>query len=335
METKRKKKTKKSEKKKNKKEKKKTMKKERRSAANNTDLKSSIPTRLVTESSSSEIDERNAFGPALPPHLVGKKLEASMEESTQIIGPNRDEFIKNLNFPLEKMSEGVEYTEENAEKSLIDTYGPLPVPCVGELSCTQLKLEERALQLKMAAFDGTLANSNTDQNVREEWMLELPAIGIKKGLASLSSLKRGFYQGKDKPDFSNRSAWTKTPNQNDMVSETEKPSTSKRTNELLKDAQSLYEKERDREQEAMAKKHEKKHKREKSLVEMHQKKLRKEQKKKEKEEKKNGSKPTERRPFSRDMDLKLNKIDRNQTKQIVDKAKILNTKFSSGQTKYL
>lgn len=47
-----------------------------------------------------------------------------------------------------------------------------------------------------------------------------------------------------------------------------------------------------------------------------------------------GTKP-ERRPFSRDVDLKLNKIDSNQTKQIVDKAKILNTKFSSGKTKYL
>jgi len=35
------------------------------------------------------------------------------------------------------------------------------------------------------------------------------------------------------------------------------------------------------------------------------------------------------------VDLKLNKIDKNQTKQIVDKAKILNTKFSRGQAKYL
>lgn len=47
-----------------------------------------------------------------------------------------------------------------------------------------------------------------------------------------------------------------------------------------------------------------------------------------------GEKP-ERRPFSRDVDLKLNKIDKNQTKSIVDKAKILNTKFASGHAKYL
>ena len=70
------------------------------------------------------------------------------------------------------------------------------------------------------------------------------------------------------------------------------------------------------------------------MVEIHQKKLRKDEKKKAKELKESGTKP-ERRPFTRDIDLKLNKIDRNQTKQIVDKAKILNTKFSTGQSKYL
>lgn len=84
----------------------------------------------------------------------------------------------------------------------------------------------------------------------------------------------------------------------------------------------------------MAKRHEKKYKRDESLVEMHRKKLRKEQERKEKEMKESDAKPF-RRPFSRDLDLKLNKIDKNQTKQIVDKAKILDTKFSSGRTKYL
>lgn len=148
-------------------------------------------------------DEASLFGPALPPHLIGQKVAAS-KEPTQIIGPNRDEFLESHSVPLKEISKRDSSTERNVEESLIDTYGPLPVPHVGELSSTQLKLEERALQLKMAAIDGTLVNTNADQNVREEWMLELPEIGLKKGLSSLSSLKRGFYHGKDNPDFSNR-----------------------------------------------------------------------------------------------------------------------------------
>uniref|UniRef100_A0A1A9Z782 DUF3752 domain-containing protein n=1 Tax=Glossina pallidipes TaxID=7398 RepID=A0A1A9Z782_GLOPL len=280
-------------------------------------------------------DEANLFGPALPPHLIGQKVAAS-KEPTHIIGPNRDEFLESHSISLKELPQRDDSTERNVEESLIDTYGPVPVPHAGELSSTQLKLEERALQLKMAAIDGTLVNTNADQNVREEWMLELPDIGLKKGLSSLSNLKRGFCHGKDNPDFSNRADWTKTPNQNDDF-EGEKPCTSKRTStsESLKDkAQVSYDKQRDREQELIAKRHEKKSKRDESLVEMHKKKLRKEQKKKEKEMKESDAKPF-RRPFSRDLDLKLNKIDKNQTKQIVDKAKILDTKFSSGRTKYL
>ncbi|KAL9899584.1 GPALPP motifs-containing protein 1 isoform 1-T1 [Glossina fuscipes fuscipes] len=277
-------------------------------------------------------NETSLFGPALPPHLIGQKVEAS-KEPIQIIEPIRGEFLENHSFPLKEISQRDDSTGGNVEESLIDTYGPLPV---GELSSTQIKLEERALQLKMAAIDGTLVNRNADQNVREEWMLELPEIGLKKGLPSLSNLKRGFYHGKDNPDFSNRTDWTKTPNQN-VDFKGEKPCTSKRTStsDSLKDkAQLLYDKQRDREQEAMAKRHEKKYKRDESLVEMHKKKLRKEQKKKEKEMKESNAK-RERRPFSRDLDLKINKIDSNQTKQIVDKAKILDTKFSTGHTKYL
>jgi len=45
-------------------------------------------------------------------------------------------------------------------------------------------------------------------------------------------------------------------------------------------AQLKYEQQRDDEQESMAKKHKKKHKREESLVDLHQKKLRKEQREK-------------------------------------------------------
>lgn len=50
---------------------------------------------------------------------------------------------------------------------------------------------------------------------------------------------------------------------------------------------------------------------------------------KEEEEKK------ERRPFSRDVDLQVNRFDEAQKKSIIKKAQDLNTRFSRGDAKYL
>ncbi|XP_073815033.1 GPALPP motifs-containing protein 1 [Musca autumnalis] len=279
-------------------------------------------------------DEIESFGAALPPHLMNRP---TVDEKPSVIGP-----VLPKNISLEKVSE--EYPTQDLQKShesssekeehqesLYGTYGPVPDNNGQEISATQMELEKRALELKMAALDGILpGTSSADQTVREEWMLELPDVGMKGGLAALNNLKRGFYQGKERPDFSDRSSWTKTPQS--AENERTKPTTSKES--LKAHAQALYDKQRDEEQESMAKKYKKKHKRDESLVDIHQKKLRKEEKRKAKEIKESGLKP-ERRPFSRDIDLKLNKIDKNQTKQIVDKARLLDTKFSTGHTKYL
>ncbi|XP_032576374.1 GPALPP motifs-containing protein 1 [Drosophila sechellia] len=269
-------------------------------------------------------NNEDSFGPALPPHLR-KPQQPELPEQSQaapqpqaMIGP-----ILPSNLAREKSP--TKEAEAEDDDDLAGTFGPLP-------NASQVALEERALALKLAALEGGGLGTSTDQDVREEWMLELPDVGLKSGLAALSNMKRTFYQGKERPDFSDRSSWTKTPqSEADAAVSGPKSLSSK---ELEQMAQVKYEQQRDDEQESMAKKHKKKHKREESLVELHQKKLRKEQREKEKELAASGSKP-ERRPFSRDVDLKLNKIDKNQTKQIVDKAKILNTKFSRGQAKYL
>lgn len=281
----------------------------------------------------------DAFGPALPPHL----LKADTKTERMLIGPSLpSEFLNSVESAEIKSSEICEKVDAattvgDGENEDIDfSFGPMPVLNDSEglpkMSTTQIELEQRALELKIAGIDGTTGNT-TDANVREEWMLELPAVGLKGGLAALSNMKRTFHQGKERPDFSDRSSWTKTPNDETKPSTSTTKATT--TAEALKrSAEDAYEKQRDEEQARIAKKHKKQHKRDESLVEMHQKKLRKEQKKKEKELAAAGAKP-ERRPFSRDVDLKLNKINKNQTKQIVDKAKILNTKFASGKTKYL
>ncbi|XP_016960812.1 GPALPP motifs-containing protein 1 [Drosophila biarmipes] len=265
-------------------------------------------------------NREDAFGPALPPHLR-KPLQEEIQPKPQpqaMIGPIMPSSLTQEQSPTK------EAEPEDAD-DLAGTFGPLP-------NASQVALEERALALKLAALEGGGLGTSTDQEVREEWMLELPEVGLKSGLAALSNMKRTFHQGKERPDFSDRSSWTKTP-QSEAAAAAAGPK-SLSSKELEQMAQAKYEQQRDDEQESMAKKHKKKHKREESLVELHQKKLRKEQREKEKELAASGSKP-ERRPFSRDVDLKLNKIDKNQTKQIVDKAKILNTKFSRGQAKYL
>ncbi|XP_054746945.1 GPALPP motifs-containing protein 1 [Anastrepha obliqua] len=276
----------------------------------------------------------DAFGPALPPHLL--KDEPKVEKA--LIGPVLPREFSQLTDST-KVAEPCEMevlNEDGEEHDMAFSYGPMPTPADGEgmipMSATQIELEERALELKLAAIESGTGQS-VDVKVREEWMLELPAVGLKGGLAALANMKRTFHQGKERPDFSDRSSWTKTP----QDAENPTPSTSKdatKVEVLKRNAEAAYERKRDEEQERIAKKHKKDHKRDESLVEMHQKKLRKEQRKKEKELAAAGAKP-ERRPFSRDVDLKLNKIDKNQTKQIVDKAKILNTKFATGKTKYL
>ncbi|KAH8374655.1 hypothetical protein KR200_002683 [Drosophila serrata] len=270
-------------------------------------------------------NSEDAFGPVLPPHLrkdvvLGPLIEKP--ESTAMIGPILPSDFAQSN-PSKTESELKAKVSDDDD--LAGTFGPLP-------NASQVELEERALALKLAALEGGGLGTTTNQEVREEWMLELPDVGLKSGLAALGNMKRTFYQGKERPDFSDRSSWTKTPQSEAAVAAAGPRACSSKEMEQM--AQVKYEQQRDDEQERMAKKHKKKHKREESLVELHQKKLRKEQREKEKELAASGSKP-ERRPFSRDVDLKLNKIDKNQTKQIVDKAKILNTKFSRGQAKYL
>ncbi|XP_055855691.1 uncharacterized protein LOC129918945 [Episyrphus balteatus] len=278
-------------------------------------LKKKIPEdvtipRFLTNENPEVTDE--AFGPALPPHLLAGKTPENTKEEPAVIGPSLPAGIV---LQTDHESDQKSEDEEDAE----ELFGPLPTDCksFAKMTTAQIKLEERALEMRLAMLDPD-ANKE-DINKREEWMLELPDVGLKTGLASL---KRTFHT-KERPDFSDRSSWTKTPNSSDA------PTTSKVTETTKSKAEKKYQEQRDAEQEKIAKKLKKKHKRDESLYEIHQKKLKKDKKEKEV----NGK--SERRPFSRDVDLQLNKIDKNQTKKIVDKAKFLDSRFSSGNAKYL
>lgn len=134
-----------------------------------------------------------------------------------------------------------------------------------------------------------------------------------------------------------RSEWTKTPAGGDGSKTKRSVKAQSPTAALKKEALETEARRRDQEQELLAKKYRrrdkdgKREKAEETLFEQHQRRLREE----EEERRKRPPEKVERRPFNRDIDLKLVKIDRNQTKQIVKNAKLLDSKFSSGQTKYL
>lgn len=107
------------------------------------------------------------------------------------------------------------------------------------------------------------ASTSKREGGREEWMMELPEV---KKVTDLGLGARQF-RASEGPDFSDRSSWTDTPN------------TVKKTVPKVEDLQgrmaSIQERERDKAMEKMKRKHEKKHKRDKSLLELHEKKLKK------------------------------------------------------------
>lgn len=107
----------------------------------------------------------------------------------------------------------------------------------------------------------------------EEWMIELPEV---RKVADLGLGPRQFRRG-EQPDFSDRTQWTKTPNDNNSSKEKDIRSEEKRNErETEKRRRDEAIAKRDAEQDEMARKHKKLHKRDKSLLEMHEKKLKKE-----------------------------------------------------------
>lgn len=144
-----------------------------------------------------------------------------------------------------------------------DMIGPLPASA--EMSERDLELEKRKIEIKLQQLDRRMeAVSSSDTKHREEWMLELPEI---KKVPDLGLSARQFRKN-DRPDFSDRSSWTKTPNDtHKKPSHSEKSHHSSDAAERTRD----LERRRDEAQEKMAKEHKKAHKREKTLLEIHEK----------------------------------------------------------------
>lgn len=233
------------------------------------------------------------FGPALPPHML-KPEKTYGPYLPSNLNPN------DKDLSLEK--------EENV-------IGPIPVPNSSE---SYLKLEQRAIEIKLKSQSDD--GKNRKDQIRDEWMTTLPEL---RKVTDMGLTARQF-KSKESDIIGDRSVWTDTPFDREI-----KPNKNISANENIDKIDKLKREHRDFEQEIMARKHKKKHKRDVSLLDMHQKKS-----KKEKLSKKN-IEPVERRPWDRESDLKLNRFDESLKKSALKKAQLLDTRFKSGQSKYL
>lgn len=292
------------------------------------------PTKKIEEENNRDENEANAnllCGPSLPPHMLNAESSQCTEpaksrtpspEPKKVYGPSMpSDFLPNRpSTPDLEENTNVDASIVDISASEDDDFvGPVPVD--HEKSEAHLKLEKRALELKLAKL--TEKERRTDDATREEWMLELPEL---RSVAGLGLTARQF-RTKERDELKDRSGWTETPRDREEKSRKGPVTTENLAETVSQKAAKAHREKRDAEQEAMARKHKKKHKRDESLMELHEKKLK---KKSQKEPEK-----VERRPFSRDTDLKVNRFDDAQKKAVIKKAQLLDSRFGSGESKYL
>lgn len=291
-----------------------------------------LPPAVIQQASkdtgSADEADTGVIGPSLPPHLVKNNHEE--DQTSRVIGPT---LPTNLQSPPEAKDASSEselspFSEEEPSAAEEDDDFIGPMPGASTSSRTQLELEQRALELKLRHLDSDRYDPKSSAaQSREDWMLELPDI---RKVPDMGLGARQF-RTREKLEIGDRSVWTDTP------SERERKKTSGHSSkDVAREREQEDERrrvaERDRQQEDMIKRHKKKHKRDKSLLELHQKKAKKEKKKKDSE--RDPDEPT-RRPFDRNIDLHANRFDEAQKKAIFKKAQLLDTRFSSGASKYL
>ncbi|KAK6633207.1 hypothetical protein RUM44_003808 [Polyplax serrata] len=278
-------------------------------------------------------EDLNTFGPVLPPHLLQKKQEECRNQQ-KIYGPVLPEGIRR------KEDTEAEPVASSSGKKVIGPEIPehLRNPAdedVDEESDEEDEYEDFGPSLELMATDdpsnryapkvGPIKRNKESEKEsvkqRESWMLELPE--EMKGNLSLST--RRFKSRVVSEKERDRSVWTETPQ--DKLKKKHK-SKEKDYNEILK-AKIIDD--RNKEMEKLVELSKQKYrKKEESLMEIHQRKLKEKKKKAEKEEKK-----PERRPFDRDVDLQIRRVDEGQRRAMLNKAMYLNSKFASGESKFL
>lgn len=262
-----------------------------------------------------------SYGPQLPPHLAKTSQEDSSdsEEDDQCYGPRLPSVP--CRGPQPSSSYGPQIPDSNKDDDDDDeVIGPLPPKPGEEVSAEDAirqSFEARAQRMK-DKLEGRLESG---QPKRDSWMLELPEEKAKNfGLGP-----RQFSRSNN-PKSKRDKSWTQTPSDKlknkDVEVEQEEEDVSQDP-EVLEYMANLQ---RDQEMERVSSELKKK-RGDDSLLDLHTKKL----KKKHKEE----DKPVERRPFDRDVDLQANRFDQAQKEAMIKKAAKLDSRFASGQTKFL
>eukprot|EP00088_Acartia_fossae_P070085 TRINITY_DN9296_c0_g1_i4.p1 TRINITY_DN9296_c0_g1~~TRINITY_DN9296_c0_g1_i4.p1 ORF type:complete len:335 (+),score=121.17 TRINITY_DN9296_c0_g1_i4:36-1007(+) len=210
--------------------------------------------------------------------------------------------------------------EQDSESDDDDMIGPMP-PKAGDsnalLQSHALDIERRAQSMK-----DKIEGKDKQVTKRETWMLELPDAKAKNfGLGPRTFSRKG------KTEIGDRSGWTETPEDKERRARGEEVEGGNQEEEERERTQYLLNKARDEAMDKVSNELKKKRGTE-SLLEKHEKQRKKKAKKDKKE-------PKERKPFDRDADLGVNKFDDAQRKLMIKKAGQIDSRFSSGQQKFL
>lgn len=243
---------------------------------------------------------QDLYGPSLPPGF------ADTPPKPAVIGP-----VLPPGFSAASQQDA---TADSDSDDSDDVIGPMPSEAIGDDytdDTAARDIDRRATKMKRR-LEG---KDSEPEPRREEWMTELPDnMGLRIGLGA-----RTFRKNMEDPT-ADRSAWTDTPA--DKVKKAEKKP--KKGDDVVETSRHRKRHHQEKELEEQLRQYNKE-KRAESLLDMHR--------KKKKEEKKNEVK--ERREFNRDEDLKISRIDPRASKALINSAAFLNTKFSSGERKFL
>lgn len=255
-------------------------------------------------------DEDDMYGPALPPHLLQKKKDGIEPSQSQkrVLGPTLPKgYVPSAStMPVPEEGESSESDEDGF------VLGPIP-------SAEKIDEEEyriRQLEYRAKKMKDKLQGKGEDKPMqRESWMLELP-----EDRKSFCGLEARQFRRKAPMERGDRSVWTDTPADKERKAQMG-------TDEDARDyaPEDIAAKKRDEKLSEMVESYNSK-KRAEPLIDMHK-------KKKKEMEPKEGKK--ERRPFSREEDMNVNKFDDVQKEKILKKARHLNDRFSSGDRKFL
>uniref|UniRef100_T1IVH1 DUF3752 domain-containing protein n=1 Tax=Strigamia maritima TaxID=126957 RepID=T1IVH1_STRMM len=268
-------------------------------------------------------DFDNFIGPVLPPHLNANQTDIN-QPIDDYYGPalppgyksQEDKSDDKIIGPALPPNWSKGSKEENSSDE-DDVIGPMPTTSNDDAGTSRIEaeFEKRADRMKKK-LSGIEINKETK---RDEWMTQLPAeLGKSFGLGPRTFSRKSI------PDKVDNSDWTDTP------ADKERKDRERLEGKIVdKEEEVEVKNPYDEEMAKIAAEYNESLKREESLTDIHKKQL----KRKAKEEK---SKPQERRPFDRDVDLKANRFDEAQRDSIIKRSRQLDSRFSAGKgNKYL